>query len=128
AMMYERCEPLPEDHRYLGSLCGCAGRTFKKACEFLIKEGHIIRIGGFLWSPLIERWKILAGRQPIPAEVRRAVEARDGEQCRYCGSEDGPFHIDHVLPVSLGGQNITKNLVVSCAYCNLSKGAKPLSE
>lgn len=65
-------------------------------------------------------------RTPLPAAVRHAILARDGERCRYCGTFDGPFQIDHVWPIALGGGDEPENLVVACRTCNASKGAKPL--
>lgn len=59
------------------------------------------------------------------AEQRRYVMARDGKRCRYCGcAELVKLHIDHVVPVALGGKTILANLVVACEPCNLRKGAK----
>ncbi|MFN7400490.1 MAG: HNH endonuclease, partial [Sandaracinobacter sp.] len=63
-------------------------------------------------------------QKAIPIAVRRAVIERDGLVCRYCGRDDGDFHLDHVLPASRGGQNSADNLVVACAACNISKGAR----
>lgn len=65
---------------------------------------------------------------PLSEATRKAVLMRDGYACRYCGSMGGPFDIDHVHPVSLGGSDDMTNLAASCASCNRSKGAKPLSE
>lgn len=69
-----------------------------------------------------------SGRKAIPKAVREHVRARDGDACQYCGDIEGPFHLDHVHPVSLGGENTPDNLVVACAKCNVSKGAKPVAE
>ena len=44
-----------------------------------------------------------------------------GNVCVYCGSESGPFHLDHVVPKSRGGSDQPENLVTACARCNLSK-------
>jgi len=33
-------------------------------------------------------------------------------------------HFDHIKPLALGGRHSSKNLRVSCADCNLEKGAK----
>ncbi|GAB4248380.1 MAG: HNH endonuclease [Thermoleophilia bacterium] len=54
---------------------------------------------------------------------RRAVLARDGYRCQYCGS---PRHLtlDHVVPKSRGGKTDWENVVTSCAPCNVRKGAK----
>ena len=46
--------------------------------------------------------------------------------CFYC---DGPYeHRDHVVPLSRGGTHDIGNVVPSCQACNLSKGAKLISE
>lgn len=60
-------------------------------------------------------------RRPIRKAVRDAVMARDGEVCRYCRTTNGPWHLDHVLPASRGGESTVENLVVACISCNLSK-------
>ena len=63
---------------------------------------------------------------PAWAIMKAAVFDRDGEKCTYCGDESGPFHLDHVVPLSRGGGNIYGNLVVACAKCNVAKGDKLL--
>ena len=69
-----------------------------------------------------------ADREPMPNGLRQAIFTRDGHVCRYCGENEGPFEIDHVLAVANGGDNSAKNLVVACVPCNRSKGALMLSE
>lgn len=64
----------------------------------------------------------------ISPKTRAAVFRRDGEKCRYCGSVEGPFHVDHVLPKSRGGTGKIENLVVACAPCNVSKKARTPEE
>lgn len=56
------------------------------------------------------------------------VLSRNGPQCTYCGDAVGPFHIDHVHPLSRGGSNKLENLTVACQSCNLSKGSKTVTE
>lgn len=55
--------------------------------------------------------------------------ARDKFTCQYCGrsAPDVELHVDHLVPVARGGQNSKINLLASCADCNLSKQAQPLS-
>lgn len=50
------------------------------------------------------------------------------DPCFYCGATAGPFHVDHMLPISKGGLEVWTNLVNSCASCNLRKGAKTAEE
>jgi 5-methylcytosine-specific restriction endonuclease McrA len=53
--------------------------------------------------------------------TRRAVFARDGWACQYCGSRSS-LTVDHVVPRSKGGGSTWDNIVASCAPCNRRKG------
>jgi 5-methylcytosine-specific restriction endonuclease McrA len=53
--------------------------------------------------------------------TRRAVFARDGWECQYCGSR-ATLTVDHVIPRSKGGSSDWDNIVASCAPCNRRKG------
>jgi 5-methylcytosine-specific restriction endonuclease McrA len=53
--------------------------------------------------------------------TRRAVFARDGWTCQYCGCRSN-LTVDHVIPRSKGGLSIWENIVASCAPCNRRKG------
>jgi hypothetical protein len=67
-------------------------------------------------------------RPAIPAVLKAFVRSRDADRCAYCGQTDTSFHFDHVVPFSRGGGTDASNLVLACAPCNLSKGAKTLEE
>jgi 5-methylcytosine-specific restriction endonuclease McrA len=54
--------------------------------------------------------------------TRKAVLARDGWTCQYCGSDKPTLTVDHVIPRSRGGESIWENIVASCAPCNRKKG------
>jgi 5-methylcytosine-specific restriction endonuclease McrA len=63
-------------------------------------------------------------RQPIPAEVRRAVFERDGGRCTYvspdghrCGSR-WQLELDHVQPAALGGPSTVGNSRLRCKAHN----------
>ena len=53
--------------------------------------------------------------------TRRAVFARDGWKCQYCGSRSN-LTVDHVIPRSKGGGSNWDNIVACCAPCNRRKG------
>ena len=53
---------------------------------------------------------------------RRALFARDGWRCVYCGTTSGRLTLDHVVPRSRGGESVWENVVTSCAPCNMKKG------
>ncbi len=54
--------------------------------------------------------------------TRKAILARDGWTCQYCGSERATLTVDHVIPRSRGGESVWENIVASCAPCNRRKG------
>lgn len=64
----------------------------------------------------------------IAADLRRAVIARAGNRCEYCGlSQQGQaatFHVDHVVPLAQKGPTTLENLALACVACSLYKGAK----
>jgi 5-methylcytosine-specific restriction endonuclease McrA len=53
------------------------------------------------------------------ALTRRAVFARDGWVCQYCGSP--AENVDHVIPRSRGGEHSWENVVAACRRCNSRK-------
>ena len=57
---------------------------------------------------------------------RRAVFARDGSRCQYCGA--AAENIDHVIPRSKGGTHTWDNVVAACRPCNTRKEDRLLSE
>ncbi|MDP9070868.1 MAG: HNH endonuclease [Actinomycetota bacterium] len=66
---------------------------------------------------------------PYQARValnRRAVFARDGHRCQYCGS--AAENIDHVIPRSKGGTHTWDNVVAACRPCNAHKEDRLLHE
>ena len=69
----------------------------------------------------LHEWKKV--RSELTPELRRRVIWRDQGRCTVCATRDNP-HIDHIVPVSLGGQSTIFNLWVLCAKHNTQKGAQ----
>ena len=61
-------------------------------------------------------------------EVKEYLLARWGRKCAYCGAENVPFEIEHILAKSKGGSNRVSNLCLSCHSCNQAKGNRPVEE
>jgi 5-methylcytosine-specific restriction endonuclease McrA len=53
-----------------------------------------------------------------------AIRVAQGNRCYLCGKKLKAYHIDHFIPLALGGTNDAGNLRLACPKCNLSKGAK----
>lgn len=64
----------------------------------------------------------------VSKALRFAVLARDNHTCRYCGAKAPSvvLHVDHVVPVALGGMDVPENLVAACVDCNTGKAATSL--
>jgi 5-methylcytosine-specific restriction enzyme A len=62
----------------------------------------------------------------IPPEVRKYVFQRDKYQCQSCGKTtlETNLTIDHIIPLSRGGQNDISNLQTLCFICNQQKTDK----
>ena len=73
---------------------------------------HVIRLLSYVRVPQAVKRRI----------SRRALFARDGWRCVYCGTASGRLTLDHVVPRSRGGTSVWENVVTACAPCNLSKG------
>ena len=52
---------------------------------------------------------------------KERVFNRDGRICRYCGSDEEPLHIDHIISRKRGGTHDLENLQVLCEKCNRGK-------
>ena len=66
---------------------------------------------------------------PIDARYMRMVRKAQGNRCFYCGGDMGDSpSLEHLTPVSRGGDNQRWNLVYACKSCNSRKHDKTLEE
>lgn len=49
--------------------------------------------------------------------------AKQSARCAACACELVEFHLDHILPLALGGSHTDDNVQLLCPPCNLRKGA-----
>ena len=58
-------------------------------------------------------------------EIQRRVETRARQRCEYCrmhqSLQGASFHVEHIIPTSLGGTDELDNLAWACPGCNLKK-------
>jgi len=64
----------------------------------------------------------------IDKRVSWKVFKRDNYTCRYCGSDDTPLTVDHLVLWEEGGPSIEENLVAACSKCNKMRGNMLLVE
>ncbi len=123
---------LPDDDAKVAARMGMSVRVWRRLRADLLERGAIVRLGGHLTAPQFERGRSPARgvaasevypREAIPMATRREVYERDGHRCRKCGS-DRRLSLDHVIPVTSGGDNSADNLQTLCLPCNLKKGSR----
>lgn len=63
-------------------------------------------------------------------ENRLKIYERDNYRCTYCGKQLTRFTatLDHITPVSKGGDNSAENLKTACLQCNSRKTDRPLGD
>lgn len=81
-----------------------------------VAEPSVVRLNRFVRVPYQRR----------RALNRRAVFARDDNQCQYCGRR--AESIDHVVPRSKGGRHTWDNVVAACRPCNAGKRDRMLCD
>jgi 5-methylcytosine-specific restriction endonuclease McrA len=97
----------------------------KGRAESIETDGEVIHSERAAFpSPLIIRLNqyVRVPRGDARRLSRRAVLARDGFRCQYCGNTRH-LTIDHIVPRSRGGSTSWDNVVTSCAPCNVRKGS-----
>lgn len=95
------------------------------------QEGSGLR-SEFVTSSIV----MIRGRHRIPlgqAHVgltKHRLFARDRNICGYCGElhPDSELTVEHILPVSRGGQHEWTNVVTACRSCNTRKGSRTPEE
>ncbi|WP_408633369.1 HNH endonuclease [Mycolicibacterium arenosum] len=88
--------------------------------------------------------ELVLGREPTDSELegtlrsyrelkldeaeRLELEDRQNSRCALCGALLTTLtnpHVDHVVPIALGGSDTMSNLQLLCQACNLGKGKLP---
>jgi hypothetical protein len=69
-------------------------------------------------------------RKAISKRIRFEIFKRDSFKCQYCGAcaPEVLLQIDHIEPVSKGGNNDASNLITACVACNAGKTNKTLDD
>jgi len=129
------------------TLSGCAwsGKGRMLVCLFPDAdddlEVHILRMTTDEWQAAIRQSDLLEtealvkaddgklkkaivrkSERHIEANVSWRVFKRDGYRCRYCGRDDVPLTIDHLVLWEDGGPSTEANLVSADRRCNKRRG------
>jgi len=83
----------------------------------------LISSGFCEWCDEDDAWENPWASRSISAELRSQILSRDGNKCVFCEAEE-TLEIDHIIPVSKGGDSNPRNLQVLCRSCNRKKRAR----
>lgn len=110
-----------ENRRATGIRYGRSGKGLEKSRERGKKYRQ--RHPGLEASRVALRKAIIRGAKS-ERFTKQEIYERDGGRCHLCGKKCDPrkWHLDHLIPLSLGGEHTRKNVAVSCPRCNDSKG------
>lgn len=61
-------------------------------------------------------------QRQIDTKIQWKVFKRDNYMCQYCGKDDVPLTIDHIVLWEDLGQSVEDNLITSCRKCNKTRG------
>lgn len=84
----------------------------------------------------VRRRQRIIGNGGMESIDRLAVFTRDNYLCHLCGTRTDPSHypnpnyptLDHLIPISRGGQHTYANVRCACFRCNVVKGARGSGE
>ena len=61
----------------------------------------------------------------IPVQIQRTIRQQFKYRCAYCQTQEAliatTFEIEHIKPLSTGGETIVQNLCLACPHCNRHK-------
>ncbi len=79
---------------------------------FQMERFKKLQSGGIKWSSTVREW---------------LIEHEKPDECVYCKNKTD-LTVEHILPKSCGGPDITDNTILVCKSCNSKKGGKRLYE
>lgn len=130
-LIYESGKPCPADPRFLAHKFSrdCSPKKASRILASLVAKGKFVVNGDFIYQiRAMQELKKKKRMDDFEYVKNRKILLKNTNKCSYCGTDKGPFDVDHVIPVSYGGTNDIGNLTLACRRCNRSKGAKLVNE
>lgn len=128
------CGSMPADPEVFAGLIGASDATFAKHRKVLLRGWWLADDGLLYHDTLVQRVQQMLDsrgvdrtRQDARQKMLEKVRERDGRACVYC-AHTKYLTLDHLLPISRGGDNDERNLAMACRPCNSKKGARTPDE
>lgn len=95
----------------------------------ILKQRHLVGQSAFDRDSNLR----LQQRKQFSQKEREKIWIQSERICRYCKGRLESFagdimHVDHIVPVVVGGTDDIENLTAACVTCNLKKNAKSEDE
>lgn len=123
-------ETKPQTHEYFNQLSSGYWRGTCKVCMAANTRAHYLADPQKVMDR-VERYKaqkLAAGGTYSDTDID-AIRVLLKDCCAYCGVPlNGGGEIDHILPVSQGGDSSPNNLTLACRTCNRDKHGKSAEE
>ena len=113
-------EPLQFCSAKRGLVMVLSGRAEQIECD-----GYVVRSPSMsLQVPTVIRVLNMVKRKAGKSVYfsKKNILGRDNFTCQYCGDQEYPLTVDHIIPKSRGGKTTWTNVVVACKPCNMKKG------
>lgn len=118
----DRAEALASARRVIeGSMDVAPGERIPVQMELGLQEPEASVESGPPLSP---------GLRPV-SRRRQDIFSKSKGRCHYCGAAlelHGAWHVEHMRPRALGGDDSPLNLVAACTPCNLAKSDRTALE
>lgn len=99
--------------------------------EQFLRQTDLVEVECVVRDPetkVIGKAMLRKSERQISQQTSWAVFRRDGFRCRYCGVEDQPLTVDHLITWESGGPSTPENLVAACKKCNGARGETPFEQ
>lgn len=92
--------------------------------ETFIKQTDLLEVQALVKdkSGTISKAVVRKSTRQIEQGISWRVFKRDHYACRYCGNDDVPLTVDHLVLWEEGGPSTVENLVAACRKCNKTRG------
>lgn len=87
----------------------------------------------FVYSSLKYKLKMKSIISEVDFSDIKDLHTLQDKKCFYCQrkiniNKKRGFHVDHMTPISKGGQHVLENIVIACPDCNMKKGNLDLKD
>lgn len=97
----------------------------KEKCLDRLRAWRTLNPGAYLAQRQTRRARKMGAAGVISKFLREKLKKLQRGRCTCCGLPLGmDFHMDHIIPLALGGSNMDSNIQLLRKKCNLQKNAK----